>query len=158
MKPLLSSTAFCYMREWKMINGTACRYVQHWITHNIADAELKTGEPWQADRENRNIIYYESLERTWRSVLWSPGITCSSSSTTTRVSLFLLKSNRVILGLREARNECSWCRKRVHIKSLTNPGQSSYQKNRPILVSPSNTSTPVGVRPKLYSFPSLAWR
>lgn len=32
-------------------------------------------------------------------------VTCSSSSTTTRVSLFFLKSKRVILGLREVEND-----------------------------------------------------
>lgn len=34
----------------------------------------------------------------------------------------------------------------------------TYQKNSPILVSPSNTRTPVGVKPRLYSLPSLACR
>lgn len=33
IKTLLNSTAFHHMREWKMINWTACRYEQHWITH-----------------------------------------------------------------------------------------------------------------------------
>lgn len=34
--------------------------------------------------------------------------------------------------------------------------KQTYQKKSPILVSPSNTRTPVGVKPRLYSFPSLA--
>jgi len=53
--------------------------------------------------------------------------TLSSSSVTTSIKRFPLKSKRLIFG----------------------------QKNNPIFWSPSKTSTPVGVKPKLYWFPSL---
>lgn len=42
-------------------------------------------------------------------------------------------------------------------KSELGPNET-YQKKRPILVCPSNTRTPVGVRPRLYSLPSRACR
>ena len=51
----------------------------------------------------------------------SCSVPSSSSSTTTSVSFFFLKSNLVIFG----------------------------QKKSPILVSPSKTKIPVGVRPRL---------
>lgn len=51
----------------------------------------------------------------------------SSSSTTIKINFFPRRSSFFILG----------------------------QKNRPILVLPSNTNTPVGVSPSLYSLPSF---
>lgn len=54
-------------------------------------------------------------------------LTSSSSSTTTSVNFFDLKSSRVIFG----------------------------QKNKPIFVEFSKTRIPVGVRPRWYSLPSL---
>lgn len=90
-------------------------------------------------------------------------ITWSSSSTTTSVSLLFLKSRRVILGLRQSHRKAGQNimsikhEKKKEKKSELGPNET-YQKKRPILVCPSNTRTPVGVRPRLYSLPSRACR
>lgn len=44
------------------------------------------------------------------------------------------------------------------IKGFEETLKPTHQKKSPILVCPSNTRTPVGVKPRLYSLPSLACR
>lgn len=58
-------------------------------------------------------------------------VTCSSSSTTTRVSLFFLKSKRVILGLREAENDIDVMQKScacTHTKKKNPRKDCSYSR------------------------------
>lgn len=86
---------------------------------------LSRKKAWLSTEHFHKCLHSWELE-SWNTNVCSCSRPFSSSSTTSNVSRFFLKSRRVILG----------------------------QKKRPILLDPSKTRIPVGVSPRAYSPPS----